>query len=250
MRKPLEGVGNVVRFNWPFYAAAAGGLLLLALLAAAAPAAWQPYAWGLLALAALPLSASLLASYYVYDYSDLYRFGWLEPPAPAARQVLNIHAGFDETSRLLGQHFAGAELRVFDFYDPRLHTEASIRRARAAYPPFPGTVAVQPQDLPLPTRSIDCVLVLLSAHEIRAQAQRVAFFREVRRVVQPRGRVVVVEHLRDSANFLAYTVGFLHFYSRRTWLRVFAQAGFRVEQEQKITPFVSAFMLEVNGDSA
>ncbi|PJJ59564.1 class I SAM-dependent methyltransferase [Hymenobacter chitinivorans] len=249
MRRPLEGVWNVVRFNWHFYVGAGGSLLVLAAVAGFAPAAWRPYLLGLLALGAAPVLISLLVSYYVYDVSELYRLGWL-PIDPASRgRLVNIHAGFDETSGLLQQRFARAQLRVFDFYDPQLHREVSIKRARAAYPPFPGTVAVQPGALPLPAASTDYALLLLSAHEIRQQRERVAFFAEVRRTLTPQGRIIVVEHLRDPANFLAYTIGFFHFYSRATWRRVFRAAGLEVVQEQKITPFVSAFTLQVYGNA-
>ncbi|MCB2407893.1 class I SAM-dependent methyltransferase [Hymenobacter lucidus] len=246
MRKPLEGVWNVVRFNWHFYGLAAGALLVLAAVAAGRPA-WRPYCLLLMLLAGGPLLVSLLVSYYVYDRSALYKLSWLPAQLPAGAQLVNIHAGFDETSSLLQQRFAPVPLRVFDFYDPALHTEVSIRRARAAYPAFPGTQPATPAALPLPAASISYVFVLLAAHEIRSEEQRVVFFRELRRVLAPGGRVVVVEHLRDAANFWAYTIGFLHFYSRSTWLRAFGAAGLTLVQEKKITPFVSAFILAHDG---
>ncbi|UOQ70138.1 class I SAM-dependent methyltransferase [Hymenobacter cellulosilyticus] len=250
MRRPLEGVWNVVRFNWHFYVGAGSGLLALAAATYFSPATWQLYLLALLVPGILPVIVSLLVSYYVYDVSDLYRFGWLTIDPGTQGRMANIHAGFDETSTLLRQRFAQAELHVFDFYDPDLHREVSIKRARAAYPPFPGTITVQPQALPLPGASTDYALVLLSAHEIRQQRERVAFFKEIRRTLLPQGRIIVVEHLRDPANFLAYTIGFFHFYSRATWLQVFRAAGLEVVQEQKITPFVSAFTLQVHGNSS
>ncbi len=250
MRKPGEGVGNIVGFNWHFYALAAGVLGLLLVGAGFGPAVWRPCLVLLAGLIAAPVVGSLLVSWYVYDLSALYSLSWLDAGAPPPARILNVHAGFDETSSLLQQRFERAELRVFDFYDPREHTEVSIHRARAAGPPFPGTVAVLPHALPLPDQSIDQVFVLLAAHEIRQPGPRVTFFREIRRVLAPGGTVVVVEHLRDPANFLAYTIGFLHFYSRATWQQTFAAAGLRLVQEKKITPFVSAFFLQPDGNPA
>ena len=251
MRKRGEGVRNIVRFNWHFYAAAAVGALGLAAALALAPenSVWQLGCRLALLAVLLPTLVSLGVSWYVYDASGLYAFGWLPPLAgPSPRRLLNIHAGFDETSALLRQQFPAAELRVFDFYDPALHTEVSIRRARAAAAPYPGTEAVRPHALPLPAAATDWVLVLLAAHEIREPAQRVAFLREIRRVLAPGGRAVVLEHLRDPANFLAYTIGFLHFYSRATWLAAFRGAGLHLLHEQKLTPFLSAFILIPNDD--
>lgn len=244
MRKPGQGVWNIVRFNWHFYATAAGAGLLLAGVASIGRPAWQPYLWALLLLLLTPVVVSLLVSWYVYDVSNLYTLDWLSGlPVPATGRIANIHAGFDETSPLLRQRFPHANLSVLDFYDPVRHTEVSIRRARAAYPSFPGTQQAHPEHLPLLTASTDLVCVLLAAHEIRHHHQRVAFCRELRRSLQPQGWIVVVEHLRDPANFLAYTIGFLHFYSRATWQNVFAEADLQVAEEKKITPFVSAFIL-------
>ncbi|WP_246008911.1 class I SAM-dependent methyltransferase [Hymenobacter metallilatus] len=252
MRKRAEGVRNIVRFNWHFYAGAGLAALLLAvgIGAASGHPAWC-LGLGLALLAVLlPTVVSLLVSWYVYDISGLYEFRWLPRTAAPPQQVVNIHAGFDETSALLRQRFPGATLQVLDFYNPAEHTEISIRRARAAITPYPGTEPVRPAQLPLSTASIDLVVVMLAAHEIRHPAQRAAFLREIGRVLTPNGRAVVVEHLRDSANFMAYTVGFLHFYSRTTWLAAFELGGLQLEREHKLTPFISAFILRAANGTA
>jgi SAM-dependent methyltransferase len=123
-------------------------------------------------------------------------------------------------------------------------TEVSIRRARRAYPPAPGTVPVTTTALPFPTDTFDTALAILSAHEIRSEAERIQFFRELRRVTQPTGKIYLTEHLRDGPNFLAYTIGFLHFHSRATWLTTFQRAGLVVTREIKTTPFITTFILE------
>jgi hypothetical protein len=51
----------------------------------------------------------------------------------------------------------------------------------------------------------------------------------------------MVEHLRDFPNFLAFSVGFTHFFSRSTWKNAFERAGFSAFQETKFTPFMSVF---------
>lgn len=46
-------------------------------------------------------SVSLLVSYYVYDLSDLYKLNWLHELVANLKRdlkIVNIHAGFDETS--------------------------------------------------------------------------------------------------------------------------------------------------------
>lgn len=252
VRKPWQGVANIVRFNWHFYVLALGLLLALGLAAWWLPAPLGRYAgWGL-ALVAAPLVVSLAVSAYVYDCAGLYELGWLPAtyvPAPGAT-VLSVSAGFDEISPVLQQRWQPGQLLAVDFYDPARHTEVSIRRARRAYPPLPGTLAARTHALPLPTAAAATTVAFLAAHEVREAAERATFFAELRRVTQPEGAIIVVEHLRDAANFLAYTIGFLHFHSRRAWITTFRAAGLRVVQEVKVTPFITAFVLRADAATA
>lgn len=248
LRKPFQGVANILRFNWHVYTLAALAVGVGATAAWFLPKPWALGAWWACGLAVGTTLVSLGVSHVVYDRSNLYTLGWLPPGlVPEGGKLLNVNAGFDETSALLQNRYPTAGLQVFDFYNPETHTEISIRRARNAYPPYPNTQAVRTNRLPCPDAHFDAVFVLFAAHEIRDDAERSDFFRELHRVCKPTGRVVVTEHLRDGANFLAYTVGFFHFLPRSTWRRTFASAGFTVRETVKITPFVTTFLLEKHG---
>ena len=134
-------------------------------------------------------------------------------------------------------------------FDPGEMTEPSISRARlrslaklakrAKAGPNRWTTVI----CRFTTGTIEAALLLLSAHELRTDEARTALFTELRRVLGPGGRVVVAEHLRDAANFLAFGPGFLHFHSRRTWKRCFARTRFDIHAEFPITPFVRVFVL-------
>lgn len=249
-RKPGQGVGNVVRFNWPFYALALGLAAALALATTFGTAAARPWLGLALAALLLPVLSSLAATSWVYDLSPLYRLTWL-PIVPPGATLLSLSAGFDEISPELRRRYHPAQLFAADFYDPTRHTEASIARARRAYPPAADTVSVSTSaPLPWPSAAIDATFAFLAAHEIRDAAERAAFFRELGRVTCPEGFIAVTEHLRDWPNFLAYNIGFLHFHSRRAWLATFARAGLRVQQEVRLTPFVTTFILRPHGNAA
>lgn len=248
VRRPFQGVSNVVRFNWHFYLFAVAVLFFLIAIS------FKTDGWlQLLAILALVCGlwltlVSLVVTYWVYDLSSLYTLYWFEGiMLGAGDKIVNINAGFDETSALLQAKFPEAELLVLDFYNPAKHTEVSIKRARKVYPPYLGTVSVQTTSLPLADASVDCFVATLAAHEIRDNAERIAFFKEVNRVLKPNGRVVVTEHLRDTANYLAYNVGAFHFHSKETWVDNFQSSGFKVEREIKTTPFISTFILVKNG---
>jgi SAM-dependent methyltransferase len=245
LRKPLQGVGNIIRFNWPFFAAATVALAALGVAGRMLPEGWALWAWLALGAGLAVMLIPLGVAVWIYDTSGLYQLPWLKGVAlRPGSSILNIHSGFDETSELIRDRFPEASLTVLDFYDPDQHTEASIRRARAAYPPSPETVKVTTTYLPVPDGSADLILLTFAAHEVRDDAERATFFKECRRVLAGGGQIVVTEHLRDWPNFLAWNAGVFHFHSRQTWEKTFEAAGLRIVRESRHTPFVTHFYLK------
>src|SRR3954467_14181058 len=127
-RVAFQGVTNIIRFNWHFYLIAIGCIT----------GCFIFHQYLLILLIVLSTVVSLGVSWYVYDYSGLYDLGWMD--FSSVHHILNINAGFDETSALLSRKYSSASLTVLDFYDPAKHTEVSIERARKAYGPYPGTI--------------------------------------------------------------------------------------------------------------
>jgi len=123
-------------------------------------------------------------------------------------------------------------------------TSPSIARARSRTHMTRQASSCSPTALALESGACDAIVVAFTAHEIRDRGSRELFFDELRRSLRPGGRVLIVEHLRDLANFLSFGPGFLHFESRREWLRLASHANFAVASETRITPWVMALALE------
>jgi hypothetical protein len=246
-RKPFQGVINIIRFNWHFYVIA---FVLIATLTIANSFLAEDMQWiitTLISLATLSIAISLGISYYIYDYSDIYSLDWLQAiNIPAGANLVNIHAGFDETSHLLARLYTSSTLQVFDFYDPLKHTEVSIERARKLYEAYPGTKKIETTAIPLKANSADYIFNIFAAHEIRNASERVSFLKQLHTSITPTGRIVVLEHMRDLPNFIAYNIGFFHFHSRAEWKRNFTDAGFTLEHELTLTPFLALFILGKN----
>lgn len=244
-RGPWDGMMAIVHFNWPFYAVAL--MVLLASIAGLFAGGAIALVSGMAVLGCLWfLIGSLGVSHWVYDISDLYRWAWLSRALghQSPENILLCHSGFDEASEMMKPRLPAATWTVLDHFDAATMTEASIRRARKRFPPTPGTIAAPYDRWPLADGTQDVVFGLLAIHELRTEAERVAWFREAGRCLEADGSVVLVEHVRDAANFLAFGPGFLHFHSPALWRNSWVAAGLVQSDEFPITPFVRVFVLK------
>lgn len=245
-RRQWQGMMAIARFNWPYYVVAAvvfavsvWGLML------GTSIEWKIICGIALACAAYFLFVSLAVSHVIYDRSDLYRWGWLERALCGVRQmrIVFCHCGFDEASGALQERLKQASWLVLDHFDEALMTEGSIRRARRMFPPMPGTLPAKFDKWPVETATVDVIFGLLAIHELRMEAERVAWFAEAKRCLTPGGRVVLAEHTRDFANFLAFGPGFAHFHSPQSWRRSWERAGFSCLDEFRVTPWIRVFVI-------
>ncbi len=85
---------------------------------------------------------------------------------------------------------------------------------------------------------------MLAIHELRSDAERSAWFAEAGRCLADGGKVVLVEHVRDLANFVAFGPGFLHFHSVAAWQKSWERGGLNRVDGFRITPFVRVFVLK------
>lgn len=242
-RSRFQGVAGVIRYNWPYYAGAAVtvavGLALPRLVLVPVPVAGL--VWFGVALTAFWSLASIAVTFYVYDLSALYRWGWLaDCLGSRPTRWVNFHAGLDETTDAIRALYPDCPGSAIDIYDPERMTERSIERARTRSADF--VKAADIRALPFADSEVEAAFVIFAAHELRDPADRVRFFREVERILRPDGRLVLVEHLRDFWNIAAYGPGAGHFFARAEWIRVASEARLSLKSERPITPFVRCFV--------
>jgi SAM-dependent methyltransferase len=233
-------VAQIFAYNRTFYLGAFAALACVLVMAGWLPPLPRAIAILFLIAATFWTLASLAVSHWVYDRSPLYSLNWL---VLRPRKWLNVHAGLDEMTDLLKTKFPAANYRVFDIFDPAEMTEPSIARARA----LSGPNESQPvpwSHLPANNNAFDMIFLPFVAHEFRRTHARHTFFQELARVLAPNGKIILIEHLRDTPNFLAFGPGFLHFQSRRTWTIAFHAANLTLSREHRITPFVHVFEIE------
>lgn len=243
-RKKFQGVLNILSFNRHFYIF---GIAVLALVVISHQIfRWSDILYWIIIISFLyGLMMPLLVSAYVYDFSGYYNFKWLKKckiDESEVKQILNINAGFDETSFIIKNNFPNADLNVFDFYDAERHTEPAIIRARKVSMVYPNTQQMKSNSMEMSDHSVDLIFLLSAVHEIRSNDEKIQFLKECHRVCKPNGKVIMVEHLRDLPNFFAFSVGFTHFFSKKIWKNAFKNSGFTTFEEVKFTPFMSIFI--------
>ena len=239
--KRQGGATRILLYNWPAFV----GTWALAALLVSAALRWEALAP--LALAgAVAVAWSLVAlgvSAYVYDRSGLVEAEWLPADVRSTPTWATIHAGLDaevDVDRVM----QGDCIARLDVFERGTMTSGSIARARRRTAHTRAALSCSPTALSLADGPCGAVIVAFTAHEIRDERARERFFHELERVLRPGGKVVLVEHVRDVMNFLAFGPGYLHFLPRAEWLRLAASAGLRVASETRITPWVRALALE------
>ena len=245
-RSKFEGVSKIVRFNTRFYVGSALGLALVVLLLTflKLPVWFKALLEIGTALMLFWTLSSLFVSWYLYDYAGVTRWEWMRPDLQhAPPRWANIHAGLDESTAFLRRLLPGTDGIVVDIYDPSTMTEPSIARARRMYPAVEPFLTGTAKALPLPDSDRDAIFLLFAAHELRDPKSRIQLLHEIRRVLKSDGRIILVEHLRDLPNLVAFGPGFFHFHTARSWLRSITDSGFQVIEQRGVTPFVRCFTL-------
>jgi len=238
-RSRFLGTTNIIRFNRGKYAAAAIAVVALATAAVVDASLAVPSLIGIAAIL-IGVGASLGVSYWVYDASNLYDFGWASAIRDGDR-VAVVHAGFDEVSETL-QARHDSPLHTVSFYNRLEITEASIRRAQDHNDA--SAAEVVETGLPiLAAGGFDWVVAFMCLHELRTEHARQDLLTELQHGLNDDGKLVVVEHLRDLPNAIAFSIGVFHFHTRSSWATDFAAAGLQIVSENKTTPFVTEFVL-------
>lgn len=238
---------RIAGYNWPLYATAGVVLLIGVILACLSEMkrSFRLLAGAGAAVAGWFAFASFWAFHSMFDRSELLGGQWLkEEIAQAPNRWVQINAGLEETTLPLAEVFPAAEGTTLDLFDPAVMTEPAVTRARLQKGEV-AAIPIQPDALPVEDGWAELVVVMLAAHEIRNGQKRRQFFEELRRIVSPTGKIIVVEHLRDLAAALAFGPGIFHFFPRGEWLWQGRSVGLEVERERRITPFVRVFVYRV-----
>ncbi|MBP2616712.1 class I SAM-dependent methyltransferase [Chryseobacterium jejuense] len=199
-------------------------------------------------LIVLNIIASLVASYILYDTSDLYELNDLKQDIDWSqiKNAVLIHASFDPLSQRLEEKYPHLNLIVCDIYGNRHEDESGIEVSKKIFPPNPRETKISPDQLPFEDESQDVILAVTALHEILDHEKRVLFFKEAQRILKKGGVIIISEQFRDITNFIFFNIGAFHFLSWKQWTSSISPSGLKIIKNKKITPFANMLIIENN----
>lgn len=198
------------------------------------------------ALILINIMASILASYILYDKSDLYTLNNLTGILDFEKieNVVLIHASFDPLSKRLEDKYPNLKLTVGDIFENRHEHENGIKTSKKVFPPNPKEIKIVPSKLPFEDKSQDVILAITALHEILDHKERVLFFKEAKRILKEGGLIIVSEQFRDVTNFIFFNIGAFHFLSKKKWKNAISEAGLDIIKNTNITPFANMLIVK------
>lgn len=243
MSSRFHGTRAYIRNRWPTYVGLYG-ICVLALLILGVG-----FVTGWLALVPLALAAFLVAAYFLittvwaahlaYDRSDPLSMLYTLSNTRPGDDIANIELGSRESSIWLARHLTTGTVTAIDVYNPESNASAPLRRARlsAQHPPsdprlswVDGSTAL----LPLADRSVSAVFLNEVLSEFWQDSERERLLREIHRVLEPDGRVLLAEPIRTQTSLLIWLPRAYDAATAEQWRRLLTRCGFELRREQDI----------------
>ncbi|WP_143261851.1 hypothetical protein [Allokutzneria sp. NRRL B-24872] len=158
-------------------------------------------------------AAGLVASWWVYEASELRRWRWLSELLPLRlRRYLVVAPRDMEFGPELREVTGSAHVTVVP---PESEREWTVHKG------------------------LDAVLVVFAADDLPEPADRERFFEQARRTLREDGRIVVVEQHRGPATTAVFGPVAWRLPPRTEWERAATAAGLRLVAARRVTPFVT-----------
>ncbi len=185
--------------------------------------------------------SAIVAVVWVFGIGADRRWAWIASAADTPRRWVNVTTGFDDSTATLHRLLPATAGEAVDVFDPAIDHETALLAARRRFPTSGRSGLATDLGPTLGDKVYDAAFLLMSAHETRGR-DRDSLFEAIAKSLSPCGRLVLVEHLRDRPNRVAFGPGASHFQSRETWVRVAADAGLALGDEVRLTPYARGFV--------
>ncbi len=195
----------------------------------------------LFVLALLLLGAQLWVVHRLYDTGGvdtskaIYRMSQTRP----TDKLLSVDLGIHDSALIVARSLTSGRLHVVDVYNPQMVPHAwlaRVRRRRLHTPLDPriswysGSVNL----LPLPDHSVRAVFLDQVLSDLVQEGDRHALLQEVRRVLEPNGRLLIAELADSWPNRLRIGPGGVQVEPAAYWTELLTAAGLQLTKQTEL----------------
>lgn len=247
MSTRFRGSRAYIQNRWPTYAGLYGicvaALIILGVGFFTGWLALVPLALAAFLVAAFFLITTVWAAHSAYDRADPLTILYAMSSTRPEDDIANIELGDRQTSIWLARHLTTGSVAAIDVYNPESNTSTPLRRARLAaqHPPSDPRLAWVDGSttlLPLADRSVSCVFLNEILSEFWQDSERERLLREIHRVLEPDGRVLVAEPVRTQTSLLLWLPRAYDAATAEQWKNLLVRCGFDIRREQDIEGLV------------
>lgn len=157
----------------------------------------------------------------------------------ASDPLVCIDLGLHWPANTISQHLTSGQMVVIDIYNPQLMPAKSLVRARRhAQPPLTDPRLVWYDSnlelLPLPDDSVSAVFLVQILSELAQKGDQLALLKEIRRIMEPNGRLLIAEMADTWPNRLLPGSSILHIHPQGYWNSLLSEAGFELRRTQTL----------------
>jgi len=230
--------------HWPTYLLGYGGGAILALVVAIVSVTrgwWSfiPLVLALLLVLAYFFLVSLWVAYRRNEAEEVeLLLSWAQ--VKPTDSLAYIDLGQRHLALRLVSYLTTGKVTIIDVYNPQLTTGAALVRARAYAPPLlQGDPRIHWLDgscdlLPLPDKCVPAVIMPYILSEFWQNGDREQLLREVYRILQPGGRLIMLEAVRQPSNALMFGPLVWGRPAAAYWHNTLTQADFIVRKEKSL----------------
>ncbi len=238
-----------IQAHWPVYFIFYGLIILSILLIGVSLAVgWYslvPFSIIIMLVASYVLLSSVYVAHQALDgpggttAEALFAMSQAQP----TDRVVCIDLGLRSTAVTIAQHLTTGVVTVIDVYNPQSNNGAALRRSR--------DLAQKPLDdprlnwidgridlLPLPDRCINAVFMDHILSEFWLPEERDKLLGEVRRILEPEGRLLIAERIRAQSNTPLTGLITYNLPTSEQWRVTLEKAGFIVQREEHLRGLV------------
>ncbi|MDX1613523.1 MAG: class I SAM-dependent methyltransferase [Candidatus Promineifilaceae bacterium] len=236
-----RGLLRYVSAHWPRYLLGLGGGIVFTMLLIVISFNRGWYSFFLLGLAALLVllylvGASLWAAHRLNDHDlisqVLFSVGELEP----ASEIVYISLGSGRLAISLSRRLTTGHLIVLDVYNPQLAPSRPLARQRQRAQQRNHDPRLSWRDgqfnlLPLPDNSTQYVILPRVLTELWQEGDRSRMMREIQRILEPTGSLLMIEPIRTVTSILTFVPGWSRLEPAGYWRQMVSATGFKIVTE-------------------